>query len=98
MSMKIRLISIVSALFLSGCSLFVSESYFGDSWTGHHIDELVKQWGEPNQMKSEEGGVIEVEYKIFSDSCTYIFITDEQGIISSYKYESTFLGTCKPIG
>ncbi|PSU36343.1 hypothetical protein C9I99_04945 [Photobacterium lutimaris] len=96
--MKIRLISIVSALFLSGCSLFVSESYFGDSWTGHHIDELVKQWGEPNQMKSEEGGVIEVEYKIFSDSCTYIFITDEQGIISSYKYESTFLGTCKPIG
>ncbi len=96
--MKISLLSLVSALLLSGCSLFVSESYFGENWTGHHINELVEQWGEPHEMKSKEGGVIEAEYKIFSDSCTYIFITDEQGVIKSYTYESTFLGTCKPIG
>ncbi|MGI9835874.1 hypothetical protein ACJPQX_21765 [Vibrio vulnificus] len=96
--MKIRLLILTSALLLSGCSLFVSESYFGESWTGHHIDELIEQWGEPNQMKSNEGGVVEAEYRIFSDSCTYVFITNEQGVIESYKYESTFLGTCKPIG
>lgn len=98
MSIKIRFISIISVLFLSGCSLFISESYFGEGWTGHHIDELMEHWGEPNHMMSKEDGVVEVEYKIFSNTCTYIFITNDKGVISSYKYESTFLGTCKPIG
>ena len=96
--MKLRLLSLAFALVLSGCSLLVTESYFGESWTGHHIDKLVEQWGEPYQMKSIDDGVIEAEYRIFNDSCTYTFITDEQGVIESYKYQSTFLGTCKPIG
>lgn len=83
---------------LGGCSLFVSESSFGESWSGHHVNELISQWGEPEQKNTNEKGEVEIEYKIFSDSCTYIFFTDEQGVITFYKYESTFLGTCKPIG
>lgn len=96
--MKVKLLSLSFALLLSGCSLLVTESYFGENWSGHHVDQLVEQWGEPTEMRTLEGGVKEAEYKIFNDSCTYVFITDEHGIITSYKYESTFLGTCKPIG
>lgn len=44
-------------------------------------------------MKSKDDGVIEAIYMIFNDSCTYSFITDEQGVIESYKYQSKFLGT-----
>ena len=83
--MKLRLLSLVFAVALSGCSLLVTESYFGESWTGHHINNLEEQWGEPLQMKSKGDGVIEAEYRIFNDSCTYTFITDDQGVIESYK-------------
>ncbi|KZX70325.1 hypothetical protein A3712_07995 [Vibrio sp. HI00D65] len=83
--MKLRLLSLVFAVALSGCSLLVTESYFGESWTGHHINNLEEQWEEPLQMKSKGDGVIEAEYRIFNDSCTYTFITDDQGVIESYK-------------
>jgi hypothetical protein len=37
----------ISLLFLSGCSLFVGEDSFGESWTGEHIESLLNQWGDP---------------------------------------------------
>ncbi len=98
MAMYVKLLSFILLLTLGGCSLFVSENYFGESWKGHHINELVALWGEPKQMITSKSGVIKAEYKIFNDNCTYIFITDEKGIIRTYKYESSLFGTCKPIG
>lgn len=96
--MKLQLLTILSAIILTGCSLFVSENSFGESWKGETVDSLIAQWGEPAANNAMDNGGIEVIYKIFSDSCTYSFYTDAAGIISSYKYESTTWGTCKPIG
>ncbi|MEZ8826027.1 hypothetical protein AB6E04_16840 [Vibrio amylolyticus] len=96
--MKLKLVVLVLSVVISGCSLFVSENSFGENWSGHHVDELIAHWGEPNQKSENEHGEIEVQYKIFSESCTYTFFTDRHGVIDSYQYDSTFLGTCKPIG
>ncbi|MGF1754594.1 hypothetical protein L4C33_13465 [Vibrio makurazakiensis] len=96
--MKRKFLALWLTAILSGCSLFVSESSFGESWSGSHVNDLIAQWGEPELKKINEKNELEIEYKIFNDSCTYTFFTDSQGVIRSYKYESTFLGTCKPIG
>lgn len=86
------------ALFLSGCSLFISGDYLGKDWPGREVDTLIEHWGEPYNVIVNDNGEKEVIYKIFSDTCTYTFYTDSAGIITNYEYESTFWGTCKPIG
>ena len=96
--MKLKIFALVNVLLLSGCSLFVSENSFGESWKGEPVASLISQWGEPAEKISTDSGEMEVIYKIFSDSCTYHFYTDAKGVIFSYKYESTTWGTCKPIG
>ncbi|WP_194437007.1 hypothetical protein [Vibrio fluminensis] len=87
----------VSAL-LSGCSLLVGEDYFGEGWKGESVEQLTGHWGEPESTTDLENGGQELIYKLFDDSCTYVFYTDASGEIINYKYQSTFLGTCKPIG
>ncbi len=88
----------ISLLFLSGCSLFVGEDSFGESWTGEHIESLLNQWGDPAKKHINEKGETEVVYKLFNNSCTYYFYTDTAGIITSYQFKSSTFGTCKPIG
>ncbi len=92
MIVKLKTLAFCLIVFLGGCSLFVSESSFGESWSGHHVDELIAHWGEPEKKTVKENGEIEVLYKIFNDSCTYTFFTNEEGIITSYDYKSTFFG------
>ncbi|MFA0414438.1 hypothetical protein AB4520_11610 [Vibrio renipiscarius] len=96
--MKNSLIVVFFSLYLTGCSLFVSQDTFGEHWKGNNVDRLIEHWGEPEKTTVMSDGGLEVIYKIFSDTCTYTFYSDEQGIITSYKYESTTWGTCKPIG
>jgi len=96
--MKSQVLTLISAMILTGCSLFVSEDSFGESWKGEAVDSLIAQWGEPAEKITIDNGGVEVIYKIFNDSCTYHFYTDSNGVITSYKYESTTWGTCKPIG
>ena len=93
-----KIMALFIALLLSGCSLFVTGDYLGKEWPGKNIDSLFTHWGKPHNVIESENGEKEVIYKIFNNSCTYTFFTDSKGIITSYKYESTLLGTCKPIG
>lgn len=86
------------SLFLSSCSLFITGDYLGKEWPGKDVEALLDHWGEPYNLIVRESGEQEVIYKIFSETCIYTFYTDSAGIITDYAYESTFLGTCKPIG
>ena len=85
-------------LLLSGCSLFISQGYLGKDWPGKKADTLIEAWGEPKSKVISDNGEMEIIYKIFNETCTYTFYTDSNGIITSYDYESTMWGTCKPIG
>jgi len=93
-----KIVIVFLALFLNGCSLFVTGDNLGREWPGEKIEILKEHWGAPHNVIINENGEQEVIYKIFSDTCTYTFLTDSMGVVTSYKYESTFWGTCKPIG
>ncbi|OLQ95065.1 hypothetical protein BIY21_07560 [Vibrio ponticus] len=96
--MKKFLLGLCVSAVLSGCSLLVGEDYFGEGWKGESVEQLTGHWGEPESTTNLENGGQELIYKLFNDSCTYVFYTDASGDIINYKYQSTFLGTCKPIG
>ncbi|CAH1546810.1 conserved hypothetical protein [Vibrio rotiferianus] len=93
-----KVIAVFIGLLLSGCSLFVTGDYLGKEWPGKNVDSLIEHWGEPYNVIVSDSGEKEVIYKIFNDSCTYTFFADSKGIVTDYEYESTLLGTCKPIG
>ncbi|MFS1506043.1 hypothetical protein BCU30_008005 [Vibrio lentus] len=93
-----KMIAVLITLLLSGCSLFITGAYLGKDWPGRDVDALIEHWGEPNEVIVSDGGEKEVIYKIFSDTCTYTFYADSADVITDYDYESTWLGTCKPIG
>lgn len=76
---KFKVLILVSALLLSGCSLFVSENSFGESWKGETLGSLMSQWGEPVERNAIYSGGTEAVYKIFNDSCTYYFYTNLYG-------------------
>ena len=96
--MKKFLLLLCFAVAVSGCSLLVGEDYFGEGWKGESVEQLTGHWGEPESKTNLENGGQELIYKLFDGSCTYVFYTDASGVITSYQYQSTFLGTCKPIG
>ena len=83
---------------LTGCSLFVSNSSFGESWTGKPIEKLKHQWGAPQGEVANPDGTGEVRYEMPKWGCTYWFASDASGTIVSYRYKVDTWGTCKPIG
>lgn len=87
-----------SAAVLTGCSLFLSNSTFGESWTGKPIESLKSQWGPPQGEVANSDGTGEVRYEMRKWGCTYWFASDTSGKIVSYRYKVDAWGTCKPIG
>lgn len=83
---------------LAGCSLFISNSTFGESWTGSPIESLKHQWGAPQGEIAHPDGSREIRYEMPKWGCTYWFVSDPSGKIVSYRYKAEALGTCKPIG
>ncbi|MEH6453290.1 MAG: hypothetical protein V7782_09670, partial [Psychromonas sp.] len=75
--MKSLILTLFSIIFLTGCSLFVSQDSFGESWKGESVDNLIVQWGQPAEKNINKNGEVSVVYKIFSDTCTYSFYTDK---------------------
>lgn len=99
--MKITLVTAITfliSILLFGCSLFVTEEFFGKNWQGHSIDELKEAWGEPAGMIENSDGTNEFRYELFHGNCTYNFTTDLDGMIIGYHYRSSGWGACKPIG
>jgi hypothetical protein len=94
----LTVIALLTSILLFGCSLFVTEEFFGKSWKGHSIVELEEAWGEPAEVIENLDGTKEVRYELFHGKCTYYFITDSADNITGYRYRSSGWGACKPIG
>ena len=79
------------------CTLFVTESSFGESWTGKPIDRLQGSWGEPASIVQLPSGQREFKYSVLH-GCTYYFAVDANGTIVAYHYEHTHWRACVPLG
>jgi len=98
MSIHAQMTLIAMAAAISGCSLFVTNEAFGQSWKDHQVEQLKHQWGNPQAESSNTDGSSELRYELFNGGCTYWFTTDASGKIVSYRYKVNGWGTCKPIG
>lgn len=62
------------------------------SWVGHPIDGLTALWGAPESKISREDGGFTYTWTTFSSNqygvrqCRQSFVTDAQGIITSWSY------------
>ena len=83
-------------MLITGCVYFTSWDDVMKGWVGHRIDEIVKLWGPPDQIKSMSDGNKEYKYlaKDIDPSCIHYWIVNPQGVITGFHYE----GRCRPIG
>lgn len=88
----------IALLWIAGCSLFVTEDFFGERWQGRSLQEIEDAWGLPAQSLNKDNGEMEIRYDLFKGTCRYYFIVNREGKIVGHRYESPGLATCKPIG
>lgn len=106
--MKPRFV-IAVVLLLAGCANF--DQAFG-GWVGHHVDELVKQWGPPSATHKMQDGTKVLAYSAqrhyqaqgpgipvpFSGTywCEVRYTMNREGIIVSWDGEGN-LGGCNTL-
>jgi hypothetical protein len=67
----------------------------GESWVGHHIDEVRQHWGEPdrNWVRSDGMRVYQYHLEQVDPTCNHYWVTGDQGVINGFYYE----GECRQL-
>jgi|GEM_PF-1517652 len=94
---QLMVAGVCASVWLSGCSVFVSNDEFGLSWSGEPLAQLKQAWGQPAEEKIQVDGSTELRYDMKEARCTYWFTADKAGKIVAYRYEVGQWGSCKPV-
>ncbi len=75
------------SIFLCSLLMVACAGGLGGGWKGKHRDDLIKHYGSPVKETVLPGGGKELLYEEMEgfDVCNLTFVTDQQGVITSYS-------------